>query len=61
MEAEISQLVSRYDGGSLSRRELIQGLAILSAAAAGTAENAHCCDSIPSQQLRPCLTPGKKS
>ena len=39
MEAEISQLVSRYDGGSLSRRELIQGLAIL-AAAAGTTESA---------------------
>jgi catechol 2,3-dioxygenase-like lactoylglutathione lyase family enzyme len=28
MEAEISQLVSRYEGGSLSRRELIRGLAI---------------------------------
>jgi len=33
METEISQLVSRYDGGTLSRRELIRGLAILSAAA----------------------------
>ena len=40
MEIEISQLVSRYDGGSLSRRELIQGLAVLAAAAAGAAESA---------------------
>jgi hypothetical protein len=40
MEAEISQLVSRYDRGSLSRRELIQGLAILAAAVAGTTESA---------------------
>ena len=40
MESEISQLVSRYDGGTLSRRELIRGLAILSAAAASTTEKA---------------------
>jgi catechol-2,3-dioxygenase len=38
MEAEISQLVSRYEGGALSRRELIRGLAIL--AAAGATESA---------------------
>jgi catechol 2,3-dioxygenase-like lactoylglutathione lyase family enzyme len=40
METEISQLVSRYEGGSLSRRELIRGLAILSAAAAAAPEKA---------------------
>ena len=38
MEAEISQLVTRYEDGSLSRRQLIQSLAIL--AVAGTAERA---------------------
>jgi catechol 2,3-dioxygenase-like lactoylglutathione lyase family enzyme len=39
MEAIISNLVSRYEQGSLSRRELVQGLALLAAsgAAAGTA------------------------
>jgi catechol 2,3-dioxygenase-like lactoylglutathione lyase family enzyme len=42
METEISQLVSRYDGGTLSRRELIRGLAMISAAAvaAGNTEQA---------------------
>jgi len=40
MESEISQLVSRYDGGTLSRRDLIRGLAILSAAAMGATETA---------------------
>jgi catechol 2,3-dioxygenase-like lactoylglutathione lyase family enzyme len=40
MESEISQLVSRYDGGTLSRRELIRGLAILSAAAVAAPEKA---------------------
>jgi catechol 2,3-dioxygenase-like lactoylglutathione lyase family enzyme len=40
MEAEISQLVGRYEGGSLSRRELIQSLALLAAAAVGTTESA---------------------
>jgi len=40
MKAEISQLVSGYESGSLSRRELIRGLAILAASAAGVAESA---------------------
>jgi len=38
VETVISNLVTRYERGSLSRRELIQGLAVL--AAAGTAETA---------------------
>jgi catechol-2,3-dioxygenase len=40
MEAEISQLVSGYESGSLSRRELIRGLAVLAASAAGAPESA---------------------
>ena len=40
MESAIAQMVSRYDGGAISRRELIQGLAILAAAAAGTTGSA---------------------
>ena len=36
MEAIISNLLTRFEGGSLTRRELIRGLAIL-AAAGGTA------------------------
>src|SRR5215470_1239678 len=38
MEATISNLVSRFEKGSLSRRELVQGLAML--AAGGTAASA---------------------
>ncbi len=38
MEAIISNLVSRFEKGALSRRELVQGLAIL-AAAGGAASN----------------------
>ena len=39
MESIISNLVSRFEKGSLSRRELVQGLAML-AAAGGTAASA---------------------
>src|SRR5450755_613027 len=38
MDSIISNLVARFEKGSLSRRELVQGLAIL--AASGTAANA---------------------
>jgi catechol 2,3-dioxygenase-like lactoylglutathione lyase family enzyme len=40
MKTAISNLVSRYEGGSLSRRELIQGLTLLAASVAGTAQEA---------------------
>jgi catechol 2,3-dioxygenase-like lactoylglutathione lyase family enzyme len=37
MESIISDLVSRFEKGSLSRRELVQGLAVLAASATGAA------------------------
>ena len=43
MEAMIASLVSRFERGALSRRELIQGLAML-AAASGTASTAQAQD-----------------
>ncbi len=43
METVISSLVSRYERGSLSRRELIRGLAVL--AAAGAAAQTVCAES----------------
>jgi len=43
MEAMIASLVNRFEGGTLSRRELIQGLAMLTAAG-GTAATAQAPD-----------------
>ena len=43
MEAMIASLVSRFEKGALSRRELIQGLAMLTAAG-GAASDAHAQD-----------------
>ena len=40
MESLIAKLVSRYDSGSLTRRDLIRGLAMLSAVAAAPASSA---------------------
>jgi catechol 2,3-dioxygenase-like lactoylglutathione lyase family enzyme len=40
VESLIAKLVSRYDSGSLTRRDLIQGLAMLSAVAAAPAASA---------------------
>ena len=39
MESLIAKLVSRYDSGSLTRRDLIRGLAMLSAVAAAPASS----------------------
>jgi catechol 2,3-dioxygenase-like lactoylglutathione lyase family enzyme len=38
MEAIISNLLNRFEKGALSRRELVQGLAMLTAAASGAAQ-----------------------
>ena len=40
MEPIVSDLLNRYEKGSLSRRELVQGLAMLAAGGAATAEAA---------------------
>jgi len=40
MEPIVSDLLSRYEKGSLSRRELVQGLAMLAAGGASTAQAA---------------------
>jgi hypothetical protein len=52
MESIISNLLSRFEKGSLSRRDLVQGLAML--AASGTAASAQEDIIFQNRKHRPC-------